>query len=206
VGVARDYHYESLKEKIKPQIFTMETALPLGKFLVRIKPTNIPLTVAAIEKVFHTIEPDHPFEYYFKDDLNNKSYEAESKWKQIITLGAILTIFISCTGLFGLAMLSAQKRAKEISIRKTLGASAGRIVQLVSADFLKLVFISFFIAVPIAGYAVNSWLQNFAYRVALSWWMFALAGALSLIIALAAVSFHTIKAALSNPVNALRSE
>ena len=206
IGLVKDYHFESLKEKIKPQLFTMDPSLPLGRFVIRIDPKNIPATIRAIEKTYHTILPDHPFQYDFKEESNRKNYEKESRWKKIITLSALLTIFISCIGLFGLAKLSAEKRSKEIGIRKVLGASAARIVRLMSGDFLKLVLIACLIALPAGWYAGNRWLQNFAYRIDLSWWLFALAGLLVFLIAFFTVSFHAVKASAANPTLSLRSE
>jgi putative ABC transport system permease protein len=124
----------------------------------------------------------------------------------MITIGAILSIFISCMGLFGLAMLSIQRRTKEIGIRKVLGAAVSDIVFLLSNDFLKLIILAFLIAIPIGYYAVDRWLQNFAYQIDLSWWIFALAGGTTLVVALATISFQSVKAAIANPVDSLRNE
>jgi putative ABC transport system permease protein len=206
VGVLQDYHYESLKEKIKPQLFTIDEKLPLGSFLIRLNPDHIPQTLRGIEKTYRTLVPYHPFRYDFMQDLNFKNYEAEAKWKQIITLSAILTIFISCIGLFGLTMLSAEKRFKEIGIRKVLGASSGSIVQLLSGNFIKLVLLANVIAFPIAWWAINTWLHNFAYRISLNWWVFALAGSIAVIIALLTVGAQALRAATANPVHSLRTE
>jgi putative ABC transport system permease protein len=206
VGVVKDYHDQSLKEKIKPVVFTQEARLPLGKFAMRIKPTNVPQTLAAIEKTYQKLSPFHPFQYDFKADLNDKSYEAEAKWKQIITFSAIVTIFISCIGLFGLSLFSIQKRLKEVGIRKVFGASVQQIVGLISFDFIKLVLLAFLIATPLAWFSVNKWLQNFAYRVDMSWQVFALAGILALAIALVTVSYNAIKAAILNPIHSLKNE
>ena len=206
IGLVKDYHFESLKEKIKPELFTMEPQLPLGRFIIRINSTNIPATISALEKAYHKLFPENPFQYSFRDDSLKKNYESESKWKQIISFAALVTIFISCIGLFGLAMLTTERRFKEIGIRKLLGASTFQLVQLISVDFVKLVFIAFFIAIPIGWLIVNKWLQNFAYRIAISWWIFAIAGMIALLIALATVSFHAIKASLANPVRSLKNQ
>ena len=206
VGVVKDYHYESLKEKIKPQLFSTEAKLPFGKFFIRIRPDNIPQTLKDIEKTYRTLAPYRPFIYDFKDDLNDKNYEAEAKWKQIITFAALLTVFISGIGLFGLTALSAEQRTKEIGIRKVLGASVTQIVELLSKDFLRLVLLAFLLAAPPAWYAVNQWLQNFAYQIDVSGWTFALAGVAALVIAGLTVSFQAIKAAVANPVKSLRTE
>jgi putative ABC transport system permease protein len=206
VGVVKDFHFGSLKDKIIPQIFSSDQNLPFGKFYIRLKPVNIPKTLKAIEKIYHNLVPNHPFQYDFKDDLNYKNYEAENKWKQIISASAILTIFISSIGLFGLTMLSIQKRTKEIGVRKVLGASVMQVSTLVSRNFIMLVILAFVIAIPAAWYAANSWLQNFAYRIDIHWWVFALASLLTVIIALVTISFQAIKAAIANPVNSLRTE
>ncbi|MEO7766467.1 MAG: ABC transporter permease [Ferruginibacter sp.] len=205
IGLVKDFHFESLKEKIKPALFTMETQLPLGRFITRINPANIPATISALEKTYHKLFPDNPFQYTFRNDSLKKNYESESNWKQIISFAALMTIVISCIGLFGLAMLTTERRLKEIAIRKLLGASTFRLVQLISAAFVKLVCIAFFIAIPIGWFIVNKWLQNFAYRIDLSWWIFAIAGMIALLIALVTVSFHAIKASFENPVRSLKN-
>ena len=159
-----------------------------------------------IETTFKKLFPLSPFSFVFKDQENLKNYEAEAKWKQIILFAAILTIFISCIGLFGLSVLSAEKRTKEIGVRKVMGASVSRVVTILSKDFLKLVSIALVIAMPLSWLAANKWLQNYPYRIALSWLLFALAGLLIIFIALATVSFQAIKAAIANPVKSLRTE
>jgi len=146
------------------------------------------------------------YTYTFKEQENLKNYEAEAKWKQIMLFGAILTIFISCIGLFGLSVSSAEKRTKEIGIRKVLGASVSSVVSILSVDFLKLVIIALLVSLPVAWLAGNKWLENYPYRITLSWWMFTVAGLLVIFIALATVSFQAIKAAISNPVKSLRTE
>ena len=206
IGLVKDYHFESLREKIKPLVLTMEPQLPLGNFLVRVNQANIQSTILAMEKKYHALIPDDPFQYYFKSDLLNKNYQSESQWKAIVSFAALVTIFISCIGLFGLTMLSTEKRYKEMGIRKALGATTVQVVELISRDFIKLVFIAFLIAIPIGWYTVSKWLQNFAYHINISWWMFAIAGLLALLIAFFTVSFHSIKASLANPVNSLRTE
>jgi putative ABC transport system permease protein len=140
------------------------------------------------------------------NEENRKNYEAEAKWKQIMLFGAILTIFISCIGLFGLSVLSAEKRTKEIGIRKVLGASVNRVVTILSKDFLKLVCIALVIAIPAAWLVANKWLQNYPYRISLSWELFAMGGILVVFIALVTVSFQAIKTAVANPVKSLRTE
>ncbi|MDP9079096.1 MAG: ABC transporter permease [Bacteroidota bacterium] len=206
VGVVKDYHNESLKEKIQPMVFTGEPSLPLGDMIVRISNGHTAATLLALEKAYHRLNPDHPFQYEFKDEANRNSYQAENRWKQIITFGAVITIFISGTGLFGLAMLSAKKREKEIGVRKVLGASVAELVAMLIKDFARLVLIAFFIAMPMGWLVMHHWLQGFAYRVPLSWWRFVTAGLIALLVAVLTVSYQAIKAALSNPVNSLHNE
>lgn len=206
VGVVKDYHFESLKSKIKAQIFSAQPNLPFGKFILRINDSNIPKTLAAVEKTYRSLVPNHPFQYDFKDEQNRKSYEAEEKWKQIITFAAIITIFISCIGLFGLTTLAVQKRTKEIGVRKVLGANVLQISTLVSKNFLVLVLIAFLIAIPAGWYATEKWLENFAYRITINGWVFGFAALLTIAIAIITVSFQAIKAAIANPVKSLRTE
>ena len=206
VGVVKDYHYASLKEKIGPQLFSASTQLPFGKFMLRLNPSSIPHTISAIEKIYRNLVPNRPFQYNFKDDLNYKKYEAEERWKKIISFAAVLTVFISCIGLFGLTTLSVQKRTKEIGVRKVLGANVLQLSAMVSKNFVLLVLLAFVIAIPAAWFAVGKWLQNFAYRIDLNWWIFAAAAVITVTIALITVSFQSIKAALVNPVKSLRTE
>lgn len=206
VGVVRDYHFRSMKEKISPQLFTSEPEGNLSQLNIKISPSNIPQTLKFIESTYKKLVPFYPFSYEFKNETNIRAYDAEEKWKQIISFAAILTILISCIGLLGLAMLSAEHRTKEIGIRKVLGASVSSIVQLVSNSFLKLIFIANIIALPIGWWAVHQWLQNFAYHIAIHWWIFALAVLLTLSIALFTVGFQAIRAAVANPVKSLRTE
>ena len=206
VGVVKDYHYQPLNQKIGPQLFTMKADNQYGKAFIKIKPKTETASLKYIAQVFKKLFPLSPFSYTFKNDENIKNYEAEAKWKQIMLFSAILTIFISCIGLFGLTVLSAEKRTKEIGIRKVLGASVKNVVTILSKDFIKLVIIALLIAIPLAWMAANKWLGNYPYRISLSWSMFALAGVLVILIALGTVSFQAIKAAIANPVKSLRSE
>ncbi len=206
IGVVKDYHYSSLSEKIGPELFTMKRDNNYGQVFIKIKPNTAASSLKTIQKSFKQLFPLSPYSYVFLNEQNRKNYEAEAKWKQIMLFGAILTIFISCIGLFGLSVLSAEKRTKEIGIRKVLGASVNRVVTILSKDFLKLVFISLIIAIPAAWFAANKWLENYPYRISLSWWLFASAGILVVLIALITVSFQAIKAAIANPVKSLRTE
>lgn len=206
IGVVRDYHFESLGKKIGTQLFTMKPGNDYGKAIIKIKPGTETAALQHIEKVFKKIFPISPYSYKFQDQSNLKSYEAEAKWKQIMLFSAILTIFISCIGLFGLSVLSAEKRAKEVGIRKVLGASVSGVVIILSKDFLRLVIIALMIAIPISWFAANKWLENYPYRITLTWGLFASAVVLVVLIALLTVSFQAIKAAIANPVKSLRTE
>jgi len=206
VGVVKNYHYEALTKEIEPQLFTMKPGNFYGIMFIKIKPGAASAALKHIENTFKKFFPTSPYSYVFKDQENRASYETEMKWKQIVMFGAILTIFISCIGLFGLSVLSAEKRTKEIGIRKVLGASVRNVVSILSTDFLKLVMIALLIAMPLAWLAASKWLQNYPYRISLSWWMFAMAGLLVVIVAFATVSFQAVKAAIANPVKNLRTE
>ncbi|HVX50144.1 MAG TPA: ABC transporter permease, partial [Chitinophagaceae bacterium] len=206
VGVVKNYHYKPLTEKIEPQLFTMNTAASFGTVYIKIKPGTATASLQYIAKTFKSLFPLSPFVYTFKQEQNEQSYAAEARWKQIILLSAILTIFISCIGLFGLSVLSAEKRIKEIGVRKVLGASVSSIVTILSADFLKLIFIALALSIPFAWMATSRWLQNYPYRITLGWWLFASGGLLVIFIALITISFQSIKAALANPVKSLRTE
>jgi putative ABC transport system permease protein len=206
IGVVKDYHYEALTKGIDPQLFTMKKDNDYGLTLIKIKPDAVTASISHIEKTFKNLFPFSPYAYVFRDEQNRKNYDAEAKWKQIMMFSAVLTIFISCIGLFGLSVLSAEKRTKEIGIRKVLGASVTGIATSLSKDFLKLVIIALLVAIPFSWMVASKWLENYPYRITLSWWMFASAGIFVVLIALATVSFQAIKAAVANPVKSLRSE
>lgn len=206
IGVVKDYHFEALSRKIGPQLFTMDAGNGFGMVYIKIRPNTAGSSLAYIQKTFKSLFPLTPYSYTFKQDENSKNYEAEAKWKQIMLFGAILTIFISCIGLFGLSVLSAEKRTKEIGIRKVLGASVSSIITTLSTDFLKLVIVAMLVAIPAAWLAAGKWLEHYPYRISLTWWMFSSTAILVIFIALGTVSFQAIKAAIANPVKSLRSE
>ncbi|RYY26407.1 MAG: FtsX-like permease family protein [Sphingobacteriaceae bacterium] len=206
VGVIKDYHFAPLNQKIMPQLFTMKNSNFYGDLYIKIKPNTATASLNQIRKMFKNLFPLSPYSYRFKNDENLKNYETEARWKKIILFGAALTIFISCIGLFGLSVLSAEKRTKEIGIRKVLGASVQSIVTVLSLNFVKLVAVALLISFPISWLAANKWLENYPYRIQLNWWLFTSAGFLVILIALATISFQAIKAALANPVKSLRSE
>ena len=204
IGVVKDYHFASLNKKITPQLFNMRGSY--GTYYIKIKPNTAASSLKWIQKTYQQFYPMNPYAYVFKNDENRKQYADVEKWKQIILFGAILTVFISCIGLFGLSVLSAEKRTKEIGIRKVLGASVQQIVTTLSTDFIKLVAIALIIATPLVYIAANKWLQSYPYRIEMSWLLFASAGILVMLIALFTVSFQSIKAAIVNPVKSLRTE
>lgn len=206
VGVVKDYHYASLSEKIGPQFFTMNPAYSYKDIFIKLKPGNPAPALNYIETTFKKMFPVLPYQYNFKDEQNTKQYESEAKWKQIITFGALITIFVSCIGLFGLATLSAEKRTKEIGIRKVLGASATIIAGKLSGDFLRLVILAAVIASPLGWWIMNKWLQNYPYRVEVSGWLFGFAAVIVLLIALITISFQAVRAAIANPAKSLRTE
>ncbi|TDE18530.1 ABC transporter permease [Dyadobacter psychrotolerans] len=205
VGVIKDFHYRSLQEKITPLTMRIE---PRSSDLVSVKidGENMKETIAAIENRWKTTMPERPFSYYFMDEFFDRQYRSEERFEKLFFNFSILAIFISCLGLLGLASYSTMQRTKEIGVRKVMGASVGSIVGLLSKDFLKLVLIAFVIASPLAYYGMFKWLEKFAYRTDIKWWVFLTAAVLSFIIAFATVSFQSIKAALMNPVKSLKSE
>jgi putative ABC transport system permease protein len=206
VGVVKDYHFKSLTQEIEPQLFTMKKDNNYGLMYMKIKPNSETASLAYISKTFKNIFPFTPYSYEFKDLANIKGYESEAQWKQIMLFGAFLTIFISCIGLFGLATLAAEKRAKEIGIRKVLGASVSHVVRLLSTDFLKLVSLSFIFSFPIAYFAAQKWLQSYPYRPDFNWSVFGFTALITVCVALLTVSFQAVKAAVANPVKSLRTE
>jgi putative ABC transport system permease protein len=206
VGVIKDYHFTSLKEKITPELFSMDPSTNYAQVWVKINPDNIPQTLSLLENTYKKLVPLFPYSYQFLDEINASNYQTESKWKQIISIASGLFIFISCMGLLGLVIISIEQRTKENGIRNFLGAAVSRIVMLISKEFIILISIAFVVAVPVGYYFINKWLQDFAYRITIGWWMFALAGALVIIIALLTMSFKAIKAAIANPVESLRTE
>jgi putative ABC transport system permease protein len=207
-GVMKDFNYGSLHKEVEPFMLWMNHKQDglWANLTVHTATGNYKDLLTKIETVWHKDIPGVPFEYTFLDEQVQKQYESDISMSRIINAFTIIAICISCLGLFGLAAFSAEQRNKEIGIRKVLGASVSGIVQLLSKDFLKLVLLAFLIATPIAWWVMNKWLQGFAFKIQISWWMFAIAGFVTVLIALFTVSSQAIKAALSNPVKSLRSE
>ncbi|HEX4372787.1 MAG TPA: ABC transporter permease [Puia sp.] len=205
IGVTADYHQKSLRYAIDGMLF-----LPAysngSRISVRVDAKDVASTVAAIKKTFDKFFPGNLFAYYFLDEKFNEQYKNDELFGKVFGIFASFAIFIACLGLLGLSLFATTQRTKEIGVRKVLGASVSNIVFLLSKDFIRLIFISFVIASPLAWFVMNNWLQNFAYRINISWWIFALAGILAVMVAFVTISFQAIKAAVANPVKSLRTE
>ena len=205
--IFNDFHFESLHQKIVPLVLLVpKNANNYGRVSIKVGGSNITAALSQIESTWKKFLPDTPYQYSFLDENFEKLYNAEEKQKTLLTIFACIAIFIACLGLFGLSAFAIIQRIKEIGIRKVLGANVGSIVTLLTKDFLKLVIIAAIIAFPIAWYAMNNWLQDFAYRINIPWWIFLVAGIIAAIIAFVTISLQTIKAAISNPVKSLRTE
>jgi putative ABC transport system permease protein len=208
IGVLKDYHHESLKKEIKPIIFFFgyKWMSDIGYYSIKVKSADLKQTIAKIEKIWKQTYPEDHFQYFFLDNDFNMQYKADQSFGRVFTLFTCLAIFIAAIGLFGLAVYSANQRTKEIGVRKVNGARNLEILVMLNRNFVKWVGVAFVIATPIAWYVLHQWLENFAYKTELSWWIFALAGLLALGIALLTVSWQSWKAATRNPVEALRYE
>ncbi|MDR3711289.1 MAG: ABC transporter permease [Puia sp.] len=205
IGVVKDFHLHSLHEAITPLILTLQPG-NVSLFMVRTEKGKTQEAVTSLQSMAQKYNPAYPFEYHFLDELYEQTYKSEMIVGKLVRIFAVMAILISCLGLFGLATFTAEQRIKEIGIRKVLGASVSGIAALLSKEFLRLVFIALVIASPIAWWAANNWLSGFVYRISIGWQVFVLAGLAAILIALVTVSSRAIKAALSNPVKALRSE
>ncbi len=219
IGVVQDFHYETLHNKIQPLALVMRPDTmfrksndvmfgfsPQPRINIRLSKGNVKEQIAGIEKSWKAVAGNQDFEYKFLDESLNTQYQEDQRLGKIVRFASLLSIFISCMGLFGLVTLAVVRRTKEIGIRKVLGARTSSIVMLLSNDFIWLICIASIVAFPIAWWALNNWLTNFSYRINIQWWVFILAGVVALVIALLTVSFQAIKAALTNPVNSLRTE
>ncbi len=204
IGIVKNFNFNSLREEVTPlALFLHEQN---NSIAFRINTKNIPGLISQIESKWRTMAPSQPFSYSFMDEDFNKIYQSEQQIGKIFISFALFAILIACLGLFGLVTYAAEQRVKEIGIRKVLGANVTNIVSMLSKDFLKLIIISAFIAFPVAWWAMNKWLQNFAYRINIGWWVFVIAGLLAVFIALITVSFQAVKAAIANPIKSLRTE
>lgn len=206
IGVLKDFHFSSLHETIEPLIIRFSENQNWGTILVRTEAGKTKQALAELEKVCKELNPKYPFTYQFSDQEYARLYNNEQLVSKLSNYFAFLAIFISCLGLFGLATFTAEQRTKEIGVRKVLGASIPNIVALLSTSFLKPVTVAMLIGFPVSWYVMNEWLQKFAYKINIGWWMFALAGSLVIGISLLTVSYQSIKAAIANPVKSLRTE
>jgi putative ABC transport system permease protein len=205
VGISKDFHFTSLRNEIKPFAFFLSNRR-VDNFTIKLSTDNLKGTIANLENTWKKFSPDRPFEYNFLDQTYAGLYQSESRFQKVFISLVILGIVIACLGLLGLSTFAAQQRIKEIGIRKVLGASVPNVVGLLSMDFLKLVLTALILAVPIAWYFMNNWLEDFAYRIHIQWWIFILAAIIAMVIAFFTISFQAIKAAIANPVKSLRTE
>ncbi|NUO80604.1 ABC transporter permease [candidate division KSB1 bacterium] len=206
IGVVQDYHFLSLHRRIQPAVLLMDPDFGINDILVRVSATHIPATIKLIEEKWRTLAPNTPFDFTFVNEDLQRQYETDQRWQKIISYSTVFAVLLAGLGLFGLATLAATSRTKEIGIRKVLGASVARVVTLLSREFAILVLLANLVAWPLAYFTVGKVLQNYAYRIDMSWWVFTLAGGMALLIALLTVSLQALKAALANPVEALRYE
>lgn len=206
IGIVKDFNYQSLHKKVEPLVIRMAPSYVLNKISLRIKTDNLPQTIKELEKTWSSLAPHRPFLYTFLDQAFNLQYKQDEHFGELFAAFAALTIFIACLGLFGLATYATEQRVKEIGIRKVLGASVSSIISLLSSDFIRLVLIAIVIATPAVWWAMQQWLQSYAYRIEIQWWMIGLAGILAVITAMITVSFLAMKAAFMNPIKALKTE
>jgi len=204
IGVVKDFHYTSLRDNIRALGMFLNT--DAENMAVRVNGGDYANTIAAIESTWNEMVPGQPFDYRFMDDAFNTTYEAEQKLSQIFFIFTILSIFIACLGLFGLAAFNAEKRTKEIGVRKVLGATVSQISYRLTVDFLKLVGVAILVSLPLGWFAMNKWLEDFSYRIEIGIGIFVLAAVLAILVAIVTVSYQSIKAAVENPVKSLRSE
>jgi putative ABC transport system permease protein len=205
VGVMQDYHQHGLQQKIEP-VLSFIYPNSYNYMAMRVKAGDLNETNSSIGDFWKTRFPGYPFEYFMMDDDFNLQYKSEKNLEQVIGLFSALTILVACMGLFGLTAYITSLRKKEIGIRKVLGASVISIAGMLSSSFIKLVLLATVLAIPVSWYIMNNWLQDFAYRINLNWWIFGIAGIMVLLIALITVSLQAIKAAVANPVKSLRTE
>ncbi len=205
IGVAKDFHFQSFRTEVNPLFFRLTPEFGWRAF-VRLESANITNTIAQIEEIYSSFNPTYPFDYNFMDDQYASLYQSEMRIGALARYFSIIAIFISCLGLFGLSAFTAEQRAKEIGVRKVLGATVRSLVVLLSGDFTKLVLVSIAISIPVSWYLMNLWLSDFAYSSGVEWWVFGAAGICALLIAWLTVSWQSIKAAIANPVKSLKSE
>jgi ABC-type antimicrobial peptide transport system permease subunit len=205
VGVLKDFNDRSFRNDVAPLLITTNGTM-YSQAGIKLSTTNISSALQSVKKIWERTYPDFVYEYKFLDDKIANFYKQEDQLSQLYKIFAAIAIFLSCLGLYGLASFMAAQRIKEVGIRKVLGATSAKIVYLFSKEFIILIAIAFAIATPIAWYYMHQWLQDYAYRINISWWLFAAAGLAAIIIALTTISFQAIKAAIANPVKSLRTE
>ncbi len=205
VGVLKDFNDRSLRQNLAPLLIATNATM-YRQASIKLSTTNMASSMQSIKKIWEQTFPNYVYEYRFLDDKIDSFYKQENQLAQLYKIFAAIAIFLSCLGLYGLASFMAVQRIKEVGIRKVLGATAGNIVYLFSKEFIILIAIAFVIATPIAWYFMHQWLQDYVYRINISWWLFAAGGLAAIVIALATISFQAIKAAMANPVKSLRSE
>jgi putative ABC transport system permease protein len=203
VGIIKNFNFSSLRESIAPLV--LQLGSERGSIAARLNTGDIAPVLSQIKNKWRAMAPTQPFDYSFMDEDFNRQYNTERRTGQIFISFAVLAILVACLGIFALVAYAAEQRVKEIGIRKVLGASVLSIVNLLSFNFIKLVMVALVIAFPLAWFAMNKWLEGFAYRINIGWQIFAAAGIMALLIAIITVSFQAVKAALANPVNSLKS-
>jgi putative ABC transport system permease protein len=205
VGVLKNYHQESLKKAFDPLIFRYNAA-PGGLYSIKFNTSNVKESLSRFEEEWKAMFPGNPFIHFFLDDHYNLQYRADQQFGKVFGIFSSLAIFIACLGLFGLSSLTAIQRTKEIGVRKVLGASIPNILAMVSKDYILLMLVAIVLSVPLAWWIMAEWLSDFAYRISLTWWIFAIPSLAVITIAMITVSIHTLKAARTNPVKSLRYE
>jgi putative ABC transport system permease protein len=205
IGVVPNFHQQGLQKAVDPMLILLRPAVR-SYYSVKISTDHVQQTIAGIEKTWNRYFPEDPFNYFFLDESFNEQYKSDMRFGEVFGLFATLAILIACFGLLGLSAYNVLQRTKEIGIRKVLGATERSLVFLLSREFLYLVLLSLVIAIPVTWLVMHNWLQDFAYRIAIEWWVFLLGGALALLIALTTVGFQALRAATTNPVKSLRTE
>ncbi|MFM7855943.1 MAG: ABC transporter permease, partial [Flammeovirgaceae bacterium] len=206
IGIIEDFHFKHLHDKIDPLIMFLEPYYEGTFMAVKMKATDLKATIASVEATWNKTVPNYEFEYSFLDEAFDKLFDQEKRLGQLFGVFSGLAIFVSCLGLFGLASFTMEQSKKSVALRKLLGASVSNIVVMMSKDFLKLVLIGLVIAIPIAYYAIEKWLNGFAYNVGFGWMVFVYAALAGVLVAFGTVSYHSLKAATSNPVNSLKDQ
>lgn len=206
IGVIKDFHYSSFHSQIGPLVFFLDPYVPLDFIFVKILPRKIPETVAIIKETWQKQLANHAFEYFFLDERFAQQYQSEQRWTKIVLYSSVLAVMIACFGLFGLSALIMTRRTKEIGIRKVVGASAKNIISMLSNQFVKWILLANLIAWPAGYFAMNYWLQNFAYKTSIGWEAFIISGIIVLLVALITVFSLALRVAMANPVEALKYE